>query len=117
MEESDFVILFSIDIQACTHSIHNSLCLVESRVTYHLPNQMTENFAISGMEEWKSGRKGKECAMTTQYNLKRSQGSPVTIFSLYMNVYKLMYGDFTKDEKEKSQYQDTICSEEGLVAT
>ena len=39
---------------------------------------------------------------------KRSHGSPVTIFSLYANVYKHVYGDFTKDEKE---YQDTICSE------
>jgi len=28
---------------------------------------------------------------------------------LYVNVYKHVYGDFTKDEKEKSQYQDTIC--------
>ena len=26
-------------------------------------------------------------------------------------MYKHVYGDFTKDEKEKSQYQDTICSE------
>ena len=24
---------------------------------------------------------------------------------------KHLYGDFTKDGKEKSQYQDTICSE------
>ena len=39
---------------------------------------------------------------------KRSHSSPVTIFSLYANVYKHVYGDFTKDEKE---YQDTICSE------
>ena len=39
---------------------------------------------------------------------KRSHGSPVTIFSLYANVYKHVYGDSTKDEKE---YQDTICSE------
>ena len=38
----------------------------------------------------------------------RSHGSSV---SLYTNVYKHVYGDFTKDEKEKSQYQDTICSE------
>jgi len=30
---------------------------------------------------------------------------------LYANVYKHVYGDFTKDKKEKSQYQDTICSE------
>ena len=28
-----------------------------------------------------------------------------------MKVYKHVYGDFTKDEKEKSQYQYTICSE------
>jgi len=27
---------------------------------------------------------------------------------LYVNVYKHMYGDVTKDEKE---HQDTICSE------
>ena len=39
---------------------------------------------------------------------KCSHGSTVTIFSLYANVYKHMYGDLTKDEKE---YQDTICSE------
>ena len=26
-------------------------------------------------------------------------------------MYKHVYGDFIKDEKEKSQYQDTICSE------
>ena len=39
---------------------------------------------------------------------KRSHGSPITIFSLYANVYKHVYGDFTKDKKE---YQDTICSE------
>ena len=60
--------------------------------------------------------KGKECATTTQKIKisKRSHGSPVTIFSLYPNVYKHMNGDSTKDEKEKSQYmqyQDTICSE------
>jgi len=30
---------------------------------------------------------------------------------LYANVYKHVYEDFTKDEKQKSQYQDTICSE------
>ena len=42
---------------------------------------------------------------------ERSHGSPVTIFSLYANVYKHKYGDFTKDEKEKSEYQDTTCSE------
>ena len=36
-------------------------------------------------------------------------GSPVTILSLYANVYKHVYGDFAKDVKEKSQYQDTIC--------
>jgi len=28
--------------------------------------------------------------------------SPVTIFSLYANVYKHVYGDFTKDENEKA---------------
>jgi len=39
---------------------------------------------------------------------KWSHGSPVTIFRLYANVYKHVYGDFTKDEKE---YQDTIRSE------
>jgi len=39
---------------------------------------------------------------------KPSHDSPITIFSLYANVYKHVYGDFTKDEKE---YQDTICSE------
>jgi len=33
---------------------------------------------------------------------RRSHGSPVTIFSLYMSVYKQVYGDFTQDEKEKS---------------
>jgi len=33
---------------------------------------------------------------------------PVTIFSLYANVYKHVYGDFTKDEKK---LQHTICSE------
>ena len=39
---------------------------------------------------------------------ERSHGSPVTIFSLYNPTN----GDSTKDEKkEKSQYQDTICSE------
>ena len=37
--------------------------------------------------------------------------SPVTIFSLYANVYKHVNGDSTKDKKEKIQYQDTICSE------
>ena len=42
---------------------------------------------------------------------KCSHGSPVTIFSLYANMYKHVYGDFTKDEKEKSQHQDTICKE------
>jgi len=31
--------------------------------------------------------------------------------SLCVNVYKHLYRDFTKDEKEKTQYQDTICSE------
>ena len=43
---------------------------------------------------------------------KPSHGSPIAIFSLYANIYKHMYGDFTKDEKEKSQYlQDTSYSE------
>jgi len=42
---------------------------------------------------------------------ERSHGSPITTFSLYVNVYKHMNGDFTKDKIEKSQYQDTICSE------
>jgi len=28
--------------------------------------------------------------------------SPVTIFSLYANVYKHVYGDFIKDENEKA---------------
>ena len=37
-------------------------------------------------------------------------GSPITIFSLYANMYKHLYGDFTKDENE---HQDTICSEAG----
>jgi len=37
-----------------------------------------------------------------------TNSSPVTIFSLYANVYKHVYGDFTKDEKE---HQDIICSE------
>ena len=40
-----------------------------------------------------------------------SHGSPITLFSLHANVYKHMYGDFTKDEKEESQYQGTICKE------
>ena len=31
--------------------------------------------------------------------------------SLYVNVYKHVNRDSTKDEKEKSQYQDAICSE------
>ena len=39
---------------------------------------------------------------------KHSHGSPVTIFSLYANMYKHVHRDFTKDEKE---FQDTICSE------
>jgi len=30
---------------------------------------------------------------------------------LTANMYNHVYGDFTKDEKKKSQYQDTICSE------
>jgi len=42
---------------------------------------------------------------------KHSHGSPVTIFSLYVNVHKHVNRDSTKDEKEKSLYQDTICSE------
>ena len=42
---------------------------------------------------------------------KRLHGSLVIIFSLHINLYKHVYGDFTKDEKEKSQYQDTTCSE------
>ena len=36
----------------------------------------------------------------------------VTIFSLYVNVYKHVYKDFTKDEKEKSQYQDTFVAKQ-----
>ena len=36
--------------------------------------------------------------------LKFDHSSPVTIFSLYVNVYKHVNGDSTKDEKEKSQY-------------
>ena len=32
----------------------------------------------------------------------------IIFFSLYVNAYKHMYGDFTKDEEE---YQDTVCSE------
>jgi len=122
MEESDFVILFCIDIQTYTRSIHSFLCLVESRVANQLPNQMTENFAISGVEEWKSERveewKERE-GVCNDHAIKFENFlkvySPVTIFSLYTNVYKLMYGDFTKDEREKSQYQDTICSEGGHV--
>jgi len=53
---------------------------------------------------------GKEHATTMQKIKiwKRSHSSPVTIFSLYANVYKHVYRDFTKGEKE---YQDTICSE------
>ena len=42
---------------------------------------------------------------------KLSHGSPITVFSLYTNVYKHVNGDSTKGEKEKSQYQHTICSE------
>ena len=42
---------------------------------------------------------------------KHSHGSLVTTFSLYVSVYKHMHGDFSRDEKEKSQYQDAICSE------
>ena len=60
-----------------------------------------------------SGRRGKEHATITQ-KIKiwnRSHGSPVTIFSLHANVYKHVNGDSTKDKKEKSQYQETICSE------
>jgi len=44
---------------------------------------------------------------------KCSHCSPVTIFSLYMNVYKHMYGDFTENERQTSQHQDVICSEAG----
>ena len=40
---------------------------------------------------------------------KCSHCSPITIFSLYANVYKHVNGDSTQGEKEKSQYQDTIC--------
>ena len=43
--------------------------------------------------------------------LKFDHGSSITNFSLCANVYKHVYGDLTKDEKEKTQYQDTICSE------
>ena len=43
--------------------------------------------------------------------LKVDHGSPITTFSLYVNVYKHVNGDFTEDEKETSQYQDTICCE------
>ena len=61
----------------------------------------------------KSGRKRKEHATTTQKIKlwKRSHSSPITIFSLYANMYQHMYRDFIKDENKKSQYQDTICSE------
>jgi len=65
---------------------------------------------ISRSAWWhKRGRKRKERATTTQRIKiwKRSHGSPITIFSLYTNVYKHVYRDFTKDKKE---YQDTICS-------
>jgi len=53
--------------------------------------------------------------MTTQkikiWKRFHSVRSPVTIFSLYVNVYKHMNGDSTKDKKEKANsYQDTICS-------
>ena len=44
--------------------------------------------------------------MTTQKGL-----SPKTVFGLTTNMYKHVYRDFAKDEKKKSQYQDTICSE------
>jgi len=37
--------------------------------------------------------------------------SPITIYSLHQYVYKQVYRDFTKDKKEKSQYQDIIHSE------
>jgi len=36
--------------------------------------------------------------------LKFDHSSPITTFSLYMNVYKHVNGDSTEDEKEKSQY-------------
>jgi len=44
-------------------------------------------------------------------NILRGYGNPVPIFSLYAKVYKHVYGDITKDGKEKSPYQNTICSE------
>jgi len=40
-----------------------------------------------------------------------SNGSPITIYSSHRYVYKQVYKDFTKNKKEKSQYQDTIHSE------
>jgi len=43
---------------------------------------------------------------------KRSHGSPITIFSLYVSVYKHLYRDFTKDEKE---HQDSCIVTETSV--
>jgi len=42
---------------------------------------------------------------------KRLKFDQIIIFSLYTNVYKHVYEDSIKDEKERSQYQDTICRE------
>jgi len=51
--------------------------------------------------------------MTTQ-KIKIWKHSPTVVplmFIAYTQMCTNVYGDSTKDEKEKSQYQDTICSE------